>query len=121
MSFHVLQGLGTVAMRLSERVGGVHHGVMSDIQVRIFHGRYSNPDYWTYARIRAAYHITRDEAVRQALLRTACGLLWEIGMGGGRDPYLSLLDIPRFRDEILERAAELNYITRRDALVFAFD
>jgi hypothetical protein len=42
-------------------------------------------------------------------------------MGGGRDPSLSLLDMPRFRDEILERAAELNCITRRDALVFAFD
>jgi hypothetical protein len=42
-------------------------------------------------------------------------------MGGGRGPYLSPLDMPRFRDEILERVAELNYITRRDALVFAFN
>jgi hypothetical protein len=42
-------------------------------------------------------------------------------MGGGHDPYLSRLDMPRFRDEILERAAELNCITRTDALVFAFD
>jgi hypothetical protein len=42
-------------------------------------------------------------------------------MAGGRNLYLSLLDMPRFRDEILERAAELNCITRRDALVFAFD
>jgi hypothetical protein len=33
----------------------------------------------------------------------------------------SRVDMPRFRDAILERAAELNYITRRDALVFAFD
>jgi hypothetical protein len=29
--------------------------------------------------------------------------------------------MPRFRDEILEQAAELNRITRRDALVFTFD
>jgi hypothetical protein len=29
--------------------------------------------------------------------------------------------MPRFRDEILEPAAELNCITRRDMLVFAFD
>jgi hypothetical protein len=29
--------------------------------------------------------------------------------------------MPRFRDEIFEQAAELTCITRRDALVFAFD
>jgi hypothetical protein len=29
--------------------------------------------------------------------------------------------MPRFRDEILERAAELNCITSRDDLVFVFD
>jgi hypothetical protein len=29
--------------------------------------------------------------------------------------------MPQFNDEILERAGELNCITRRDALVFAFD
>jgi hypothetical protein len=118
---HVLQGLGTVTRRLSEPVDGVHHGVLSDIQVRLFHDRCSNPDYWTYAPIRAADHITRDEAVRPALLRIACGLFWQIGMEGGRDRYLSLLNMSQLRGEILERAAELNCITRRDALVFAFD
>jgi hypothetical protein len=94
---------------------------MFDTQVSFFHDHCSNPDYWTYARIRVASHITRDEAVRRTILRTACGLFLEIGLGGGRNPYLSLLAMPRFRDEIPERAAELNYITRRDTLVFAFD
>jgi hypothetical protein len=70
MSSPVLQGLETVAMRLSELVDGVPHRVLSDIQVRLFHDRCSNPDYWTCARIRAAYHITRDEVVRRTLLRT---------------------------------------------------
>jgi hypothetical protein len=63
MLSHVLQGLGTLAMRLSELVHGVHHGVLYDLQIRLFHGRRSNPDYWTYAWIRASYHITRDEAL----------------------------------------------------------
>jgi hypothetical protein len=53
MSSHVLQGLGIIAMRLSELVDGLHHGVLSDIQVRFFHDRCSNPDYWTYAQIEA--------------------------------------------------------------------
>jgi hypothetical protein len=59
----MFQSLGTVAMRLSELVDGVHHVVLSDIQVRLFHDRCSNPHDWTYVRIRPAYHITQDEAV----------------------------------------------------------
>jgi hypothetical protein len=58
MSSYVLQGMGTVSMRLSELVDDVHHGVLFDIQIRFFHNRCSNPDYWTYTRIRAAYYIT---------------------------------------------------------------
>jgi hypothetical protein len=42
-------------------------------------------------------------------------------MGGGRDPYLSPFDLPTFRDHVLARAAELNCIARRDALILAFD
>jgi hypothetical protein len=42
-------------------------------------------------------------------------------MDGGRDPQLSPLDIPKFRDTILERDVELNCITRPDALRLACD
>jgi hypothetical protein len=42
-------------------------------------------------------------------------------MGGGRDPYLSPFNLPTFRDHVLARAAELNCITRGDALILAFD
>jgi hypothetical protein len=35
-------------------------------------------------------------------------------MDGGRDPYLSPLDVPKFRDTILERAVELNCITQHE-------
>jgi hypothetical protein len=42
-------------------------------------------------------------------------------MGSGHDPYLSPLDLPTFCAHVLARAAELNCITRRGALILAFD
>jgi hypothetical protein len=42
-------------------------------------------------------------------------------MDGGRDPYLSPLDLGKFREIVLERAADLNCITRRDTLLLACD
>jgi hypothetical protein len=40
-------------------------------------------------------------------------------MDGGRDPYLSPLDIPKFHDTIRERSVGLNCITRHDAFRLA--
>jgi hypothetical protein len=106
---------------MAELNNGVDHGLLSTIQVHIFANRLSDPFLWTYAMIRKEYHITRDEVVHHALVRTAWGLFWELGMDGGRDPYLSPLDSAKFRDTILERAVELICITRYDALRLACD
>jgi hypothetical protein len=103
-------------MRLSELTDGLHRGILSSIQVHIFLNRYANLADWTYARIRETYGIKRNAAIPHALLRTSCGLFWDPGMGGGHDPYLSPLGLPTFLDHVLARAAELNYITRCEAL-----
>jgi hypothetical protein len=108
-------------MRLSELTDGLYRGILSLIQVHIFHNRCANPADRTYARIQETYSIKRDKAIWHALLRTFCGLFLDSGMGGGRDPHLSPLDRPTFRDHILARATELNCITRRDALILDFD
>jgi hypothetical protein len=71
-------------------------------QVQLFTDRCTNPSYWTYPHIREKYEIRLDEAVRHALLRTACGLFWEPGADGGRDPDLSPLDLGKFREIVLE-------------------
>jgi hypothetical protein len=42
-------------------------------------------------------------------------------MEGGRDPSISAMDVPAFRDAVTARAAELNCITRGHALLVAFD
>jgi hypothetical protein len=87
-------------MRLSDLTDGLHRGILSPIQVHIFHNRCANPADWPYAQIRETYGIKRDEAIRHALLRTSRQLFWDPGMGGGRDPYLSPLDLPTFRDHV---------------------
>jgi hypothetical protein len=76
-------------MRLSELTDGLHRGILSSIQAYIFHNPSANPADWTYARIRETSGIKRDETTGHALLRTFCGLFWDPGMGGSRDPYLS--------------------------------
>jgi hypothetical protein len=108
-------------MRLSELTDGIHRGIISPIQVHIFHNRCANPADWTYVRIRETYGIKRDETIRYAFRWTSCGLFWDRGTGGGRDPHLFPLDRPTFRDHILARETELNCITRRDAPILAFD
>jgi hypothetical protein len=42
-------------------------------------------------------------------------------MDGSTDPYLSLLDLVKFRDAIIERCFELNCITRSEARILARD
>jgi hypothetical protein len=121
MDAYALSGLGDPASRIAELNSGADHGLLSTIQVHIFANRLSDPFLWTYARIRKEYHITRDEAVHHTLVQTACGLFWELGMDGGRDPYLSPLDIPKFRDTVLERAVELNCITWQSAVRLTCD
>jgi hypothetical protein len=88
MDAHALYDLGDSLSRMAELNSRADHGLLSPIQVHIFANRLSDPFLWTYTRIRQEYHITRDEAVHHALVRTACGLFWELGMEGGRDPHL---------------------------------
>jgi hypothetical protein len=108
-------------MQLWELIDGLHRGILSPIQVHIFHNCCANPADWTYSRIRETYGIKRNEASRHALRKTSGELFWDPGMGSGRDSYLSPLDLPTFRDHVLARASELNCITRRDPLILAFD
>jgi hypothetical protein len=121
MNSALLHAVGDPTTRLSELDAAVSQGVISPIQVQFLRHRCSNPAYWTYARLGAQFTVTRDQALHRALLRTACGVFWEPEMTGGQDPYLSSLDLPKFRDAVLERAGALNGITRRDAMLLASD
>jgi hypothetical protein len=121
MGARVPDSLGDVASRLCELKAAASQGLLSVVQVRLFVDRCANPSFFTYARISEHYNITRNETIRHAFVRTACGLFWAPGMDGGRDPYISPLDLAKFRNMIIERAADLNCITRHDALLLAHD
>jgi hypothetical protein len=110
--------LGT---QVSELEAAVTKGILSPIQVAILRTRCQQPTMWTYPLLCEHFKIKRDEALRHAIIRTAYGLFWEPGMTGGQDPYLSRIDQSKFRDNVCERAGDLNCITRRDALLLACD
>jgi hypothetical protein len=66
-----LHGVGDPTTRLAELEAAAKEDLFSLIQVQILRDRCSNPGYWTYPRLGNQFKITRDEAPRHALLRTA--------------------------------------------------
>jgi hypothetical protein len=89
--------------------------MLSEIQVQMLRDRCPDPATYTYAGIKQKYQITRDNTVRPALFRTACGLFWEPALDGHRDSELSPLDEQKFGELLYHRGNELNSISSRDA------
>jgi hypothetical protein len=104
---------------LEELAGGVHAGLLSPIQFEIIVNRSSDSFTWTWERIATHYQLSGPSVLVHAFLRTACGRFWVPGQSGGRDGYLSDLDIIKFRQEAVARAHDLRCITVHDAITIA--
>jgi hypothetical protein len=105
-----LYELAVSLTRIQELEAAMVNGFLSNLQLHVFRDRCSNPCSWIDSALRCNYRVSQDEAVRKCLVPTASGLPWVRHMGGARDPSLSPFDVPRFRDAVLQRAADLNCI-----------
>jgi hypothetical protein len=101
----------TPDIQLSELAEASNQGMLSQLQVQILRRLRLTPR----PGIKQKGQITRDEAVRHIVVRTACGSFWETGMTAPR--YFSLFPL----DLLCERASDLKWITTRDPLLLASD
>jgi hypothetical protein len=104
---------------LDELAGGVHSGLLSLIQFDMIVKCSSDSWHWTWDRLATQYGLSGPSVFVRALVRTACGRFWTHGVSGGRDAYLSDLDIIKVRDEAIARAQDLRCITAHDAITIA--
>jgi hypothetical protein len=65
-------------------------------------------------------HLSGPKAFSRCLRRTALGLFWEPGRVVGRDPFLCQEDAMILEGIIVAQANDLNAITKREAVDFAY-
>jgi hypothetical protein len=92
---------------LEELALGVRAGILSAVQLDIVVKRTCDCGQRIWDRLAARFRLSGPSVLVRAFIRTTCGLFWAPGMPGGRDPYLSDLDLIKFREQALERAQDL--------------
>jgi hypothetical protein len=104
---------------LEELVSGSQSGVLSQVQVDLTLTRASDWTSWTYARLITHYGLSCPNVLVHAFVRTACGRYWAPGFAGGRDAYLSDIDLAKFHSQAVEHAHDVDCLTVHDAITLA--